>query len=685
MVYKQIPPPMVYNKGHAFLDWDPPNNAFNQDFYKKVLDPELCQTQLNYIRRNNTFLLAQFLDAGIRIPKGFLWGNIVDMGNYHQCLAISDDIVQPPVEGKYCLIGIPLFEITPENKLIETFNKKYGNAFSMILLLSSYQRNNVINIQMAMCVPKPCTTRETLNALLFNLTANFKYEDVFCRLPNDKAWVTGDIVAVSILSVIGFLSILSTAYDIWYTKIQKKDPKYINKIITSFSIYKNTRDVLTFKTTSNSLLCLDGIRAISMLWVIVGHSYSSQVSYSINVQDFFKWMSSLEAIWIMAAPICVDTFFLLSGLLIVYVTAAKYNYMQLLKNLHLFYLNRLLRMFPLLALTVLLEATLFNHVADGPFWNKYAENIHKCKTYWWSTLLYIQNYVNPENLCLTATWYLAIDVQLHILSPLLLFWVLGRQRKVAWAALTCVWLASLTAATIYNFIKEFPSSPLMPSRLLENVYYMTYYYMNTLTRANVFIIGMMLGYLLYIWKGHQLKISKVLNMFLWIISLSICALIIYCIHPTLQIDYENQILDSIINSFMRPLWALALSWIIFACVKGYGGPINWLFCWSLWKLPARISFSLYLLHMPFIEIINATTIFPLYFDDRAIIFKYMGILFLTMMVGFIATVLIEQPFNNLIKLVLEPAARKSAKSQEVLKPANTGDGLIFESGPNKEK
>lgn len=145
-------------------------------------------------------------------------------------------------------------------------------------------------------------------------------------------------------------------------------------------------------------------------------------------------------------------------------------------------------MFPLLALTVLLEATLFNHVADGPFWNKYAENIHKCKTYWWSTLLYIQNYVNPENLvifiltnkyvmyvtiqetflipyifqCLTATWYLAIDVQLHILSPLLLFWVLGRQRKVAWAALTCVWLASLTAATIYNFIKEFPSSPLMP-------------------------------------------------------------------------------------------------------------------------------------------------------------------------------------------------------------------------------
>lgn len=46
-------------KGHAFLDWDPPNNAFNQDFYKKVLDPELCQTQLNYIRRNNTFLLAQ--------------------------------------------------------------------------------------------------------------------------------------------------------------------------------------------------------------------------------------------------------------------------------------------------------------------------------------------------------------------------------------------------------------------------------------------------------------------------------------------------------------------------------------------------------------------------------------------------------------------------------------------------
>lgn len=39
-----------------------------------------------------------------------------------------------------------------------------------------------------------------------------------------------------------------------------------------------------------------------------------------------------------------------------------------------------------------------------------------------------------------------------------------------------------------------------------------------------------------------------------------------------QMDAEyNSISDAFYGAFHRPVWALALAWIIFACHKGYGG------------------------------------------------------------------------------------------------------------------
>lgn len=70
---------------------------------------------------------------------------------------------------------------------------------------------------------------------------------------------------------------------------------------------------------------------------------------------------------------------------------------QLLKRLHVFYFNRLLRMFPLLAALVLLEASAFHRVADGPYWENMGRNVQRCRKYWWTTLLHIQNYYNPDD------------------------------------------------------------------------------------------------------------------------------------------------------------------------------------------------------------------------------------------------------------------------------------------------
>lgn len=45
----------------------------------------------------------------------------------------------------------------------------------------------------------------------------------------------------------------------------------------------------------------------------------------------------------------------------------------------------------------------------------------------------------------------------------------------------------------------------------------------------------------------------------------------YAIAPMKNADFNNQTYDNIVNSFMRPLWALGIGWLILACAEGYGG------------------------------------------------------------------------------------------------------------------
>lgn len=55
-----------------------------------------------------------------------------------------------------------------------------------------------------------------------------------------------------------------------------------------------------------------------------------------------------------------------------------------------------------------------------------------CDSYWWSSLLYVQNYVNPGKLCFGHSWYLMVDMQLYFISPLILYplWKFGRRAIV---------------------------------------------------------------------------------------------------------------------------------------------------------------------------------------------------------------------------------------------------------------
>lgn len=68
------------------------------------------------------------------------------------------------------------------------------------------------------------------------------------------------------------------------------DPKNSNPLYTSFSVYTNGRRLITFTSNSGTMHCVDGIRALSMIWVVLGHSFSTEnaianpIALSVSIQ-----------------------------------------------------------------------------------------------------------------------------------------------------------------------------------------------------------------------------------------------------------------------------------------------------------------------------------------------------------------------------------------------------------------
>ncbi|KAJ2950208.1 hypothetical protein O0L34_g11570 [Tuta absoluta] len=670
------------------LNFDAKASAFDPEIYKNALNPEVCQEQLSHIR-SNLILRAQFLDAGLKFPRGVTEFNLLDLGMYDQCIDIYKDINTSVIEGKYCLIQGPV-----NRNFVEIAQRMNWNEFDVSLLseenLSVHKKieesknrvnallfpgvdhsrssvgnlSSLVQLRLAVCVPKACTAQEGLSGLLFNVTRlGFDYDVVFYRFKGDKPWVAADYVAVAIFSIFGFLTILSTGYDFYYTFFKNDAGHKPVDIYKAFSIYTNAKRLTTFTHNPNNLNCLDGIRAISMFWIVVGHTYLLMPPMINQRYIVTEWVLSLKSTWIIGAPYTVDTFLFIAGLLLVYTSVGKITGKNFLKSLHLFYLNRLLRMLPLLATLVLLQASVLFRIADGPLWTYNSQNTESCRTNWWATLLYIQNYFNIEKQCLLHSWYLAIDIQCYLVSPIILYWVLSKKKMHAWIGIAFGIIASLTICTTYSFIMKFQGWTIGIIREGGSPDYQEKYYFNTLTRAPPFFIGMAFGYLIYMWKGRQPVIPRIFNLFMWLFSGALMLVLIYMTYLMKQRDWDTFIIDDLHNSFARSAWSLALGWMIFSCQTGYGGPINWFLCHDIWKLPSRISYAIYLFHYHMQFVINGMARQPVFFSDVLAMYYFFSQVLMAFGVAFVMTLIIDVPCSILVKIALGDGPRKPAQKK----------------------
>jgi peptidoglycan/LPS O-acetylase OafA/YrhL len=119
-----------------------------------------------------------------------------------------------------------------------------------------------------------------------------------------------------------------------------------------------------------------------------------------NSQAVLEHYNHIYSSILSVYSIAVDTFFVMGALLL---TISTLNALEKKKLIVLrMILHRYLRYTPVYAALILYIVSLAKFAADGPI--QLPEVKDQCKQFWWSSLLHIQNYVNPNQPCAGHSW-----------------------------------------------------------------------------------------------------------------------------------------------------------------------------------------------------------------------------------------------------------------------------------------
>ncbi|XP_056011040.1 nose resistant to fluoxetine protein 6-like [Ostrea edulis] len=626
--------------------------------------------------RANEYWALKMIDSSAKIESGVLDGNTKWLGSYDECFNLEVPVKHfniSSIETQFCFAHIPL-------------------KLAYIPL----------ETDIGLCAPKACSQRDLMelyNELLGIVqsvipTSNPIYASyVYC--PEKPEIDTRAIVAISILGVFAALILISTTYDVVKQLLSrtdrssmktvpdqsveistgektpllmdekanmiKKEESILEKLLLSFSAYTNGKKLLQVNQSAGTLTALNGIRFLSISWVVLGHSYAFIMGEMSNSYSGYAMLSkrwSFQAV--INALVSVDSFFALSGLLLSYLTLKemKKGKGTFRINWFMFYFHRFWRLTPVYMIVLMISACLGRYFGDGPVWPKDGFERNFCKDTWWRNLLYINNLFNDDQ-CFGVSWYLANDMQFFILSPLMLvplyfFYPVG-------IGICFVWLlgSAITPGVISNVLDLPPSTFGGGGSEQGRADYFNNYYIRPYCRIGPYIVGIIVGSLLYK-TDCKVKINKFLNLLLWLIFATLAIVVLYGLHDPISHpdDILNRDVSALYNATHKIVWGACVCWVIFACATGNGGFVNTLLSWSPFVPLARLSYCIYLTHATVMYAFIYSQRTEFYMDDINAIYLFLGHLVLSTMTAFVASVAFEAPMMGLEKILLRRRQRR---------------------------
>ncbi|XP_015840383.2 nose resistant to fluoxetine protein 6 isoform X1 [Tribolium castaneum] len=608
----------------------------NQVLATYVLDnaqDSFCKNHSNLYRNGlrsfEPWALNMF-DSSSKIQPGILLGNLFEFGSFKQCIQTRFG----EIRGKHCSV-----KITPNLNLVKkilSFRSITEKRFPKIKLIVEKSA-----LFWSICVPDSCPTDNILRhfkkiilEMTEGLNLSVSLDEHHCFSEENRLQMgLPQYVSLAILLFFMAMSVVSTVLP-------------TNSFFSAFSITSNYQKIVA-RRGPNDLDCLHGLRFLSTCYVIVGHRYlMAMFSPVINGLEILDWILNYSSTIIIGGTICVDTFFMLSGLL---VSVSFFHHVTKngTFNVLTFYLYRYFRITPPLAIVVLIYATLVEFLGSGPLWyDTCLAHLEPCKYYWWSTLLHVQSYINPHALCILQTWSLTCDMIFFYFSPVLLY-PLWKSRMFGLIVCVFFYILSVTVSFYLAWINEYDGGMPITNQLFETKYFQQHY-IAPHTRAPPYILGVLFGYCLFTLKDRKTKMNFFTNLSGWFLATIFMSVSVVGSYSFQMENHDyNQLEASLFLSCSRSAWTFGLIWIIWTCVNGYGGLINDFLSSFVFRVLGRISYGCFLLHLILQIFKNGANKMPIYFSNFAAIYDSCADLVLVVTASFFFTIFYELPLLNI--------------------------------------
>ncbi|KAH8326531.1 hypothetical protein KR067_009949 [Drosophila pandora] len=593
-------------------------------------DLDECSTDLTAWRKGISSRQTwawKMIDSWGSIPSGIFTGDSYDLGNFDECLSIEKLVEENRrISGKYCFLTIS-------------------------------------SLKIATCFPASCsatkmqTIMEKFLKTLLSSGMTIKINESGCQTSEKEPWDGLTIFTIVLLSVLSTFVIIATLYDYFLCKDQKQLPV----IVKSFSARANSRALFKVESSSNPnvIHCLNGIRCMSLIWVIFCHEYAfTMISPNLNTLDLVAWVPKLFSSFMVHGYFSVDSFFVLGGMLVSMIVLRTMEKSNGKLNPLMMYLHRIIRILPVVAVAILIYMTMMPVVSGGPMFKGGYHGKHACEKNWFWTLLFVQNYA-VVNYCINHSWYLAVDMQLYFIAPFLLIAIFKWGKKAAAGILVLIVLLSgcLFATQMVNKY----------SILFKNgddgtkkLYYATH------THAAPWLIGFLFGYFLHLNRGKKFELNKLIVWSGWILCLAMLFTSIFALYPAGKYDSPpiSILAESFYYTLTRVGWPLAICWIVFACMQGYGGLANSFLSSPLWQPFTRLSYSMFIWHMFVQEVNIRNTRTNTYFSNYQVMLHFWEDFGFILLMSYFLYLIVEAPlgiFDVLLRKRRVPAIRTEPK------------------------